>query len=110
MIFDAKDIIHKDFVPLGQTVNAAYYVNILEMAATWVLHQDKASCHISLAKCHLATSLHSPYRLDCVPVDLFLFPRFGTCLTDRRFGGIDTIQTTVTTAPNKDPVEASRSP
>ena len=28
--YDSKDIIHKEFVPTGQTVNALFYVGVLK--------------------------------------------------------------------------------
>ena len=52
--FDSKGVVHKGFVPPGQTVNAAFYVEVLErlkkrvtrirpeIANTWVLHHDNA--------------------------------------------------------------------
>ena len=30
VFFDAKGVVHKEFVPQVQTVNAAYYVDVLE--------------------------------------------------------------------------------
>jgi hypothetical protein len=29
--FDIKDIVHSEFIPQGQTVNHAYYVEILKL-------------------------------------------------------------------------------
>jgi len=54
--FDQKGIIHKEFVPPSQTVNAAFYVEILKRLRenvrwkrpdqwrnnTWLLHHDNA--------------------------------------------------------------------
>ncbi|XP_070600301.1 sterol O-acyltransferase 2-like [Erythrolamprus reginae] len=52
-----KGVVHKEFVPQGQTVNTAYYVDELErirkrvirmrehISATWQLHHDNTPCH-----------------------------------------------------------------
>ena len=110
----------QESVPQGQTVNAAYYVDVLErlrkrvirvrknIAATWVLHLDNAPSHKSLrvreflAKHNVAT-LPQPRSSSG---RLFLFPRIKTTLKGRRFDSIDAIQAAVTTALKKVPVEA----
>jgi len=57
--FDQKGIVHKEFVPPGQTVNAAFYVAVLKRLRenvrrkrpdqwqnnTWLLHHDNAPAH-----------------------------------------------------------------
>jgi hypothetical protein len=56
--FDIKDIIHFTFVPQEQTVNQAYYVEIMKWlretvrrkrpelwSNTWILHHDNAAAH-----------------------------------------------------------------
>jgi hypothetical protein len=61
IFFDIKGIVHKYFVLAGQTVNFAYYCNILRRLSEnmrrlrlehwrqnyWLLHQDNASFHTS---------------------------------------------------------------
>ena len=58
--FNSQGIVHKEFVPQGQTVNKQYYREILEwlrkrvrvwpeIADTWMLHHDNAL----LSHCHL---------------------------------------------------------
>jgi hypothetical protein len=54
VFFNAKGVVHKEFVPQGQTVNTTYYVEVLdklrnrvvhtrnEITATWQLHHDNA--------------------------------------------------------------------
>jgi len=82
-------VVHKEFVPQGQTINAAYYVDVLErlrkrvihvrknIAATWVLHLDNTPSHTSLrvreflAKHNVATLPQPPYRPDLAPADFF---------------------------------------
>jgi len=57
--FDQKGIVHKEFFPPGQTVNAAFYVEVLKRLRenvrrkqpdlwqnnTWLLHHDNAPAH-----------------------------------------------------------------
>ena len=55
--FDSHGIVKKEFAPPGQTVNKQYYREVLEwlrkrvhrvwpeIADTWTLHHDNASCH-----------------------------------------------------------------
>jgi len=54
---DSQGVVHKEFVPPGQTVNKQYYCEFLErlrkkahrvrpeIAETWMLHHDNAPCH-----------------------------------------------------------------
>ena len=60
--FHQKGIVHKQFVPPGQTVNAAFYVEVLKRLweivrrkrpdqwrnNTWFLHHDNAPAHAAL--------------------------------------------------------------
>ena len=60
--FDQKGIVHKEFVPPGQTGNAAFYVQVLKRLRenvgrkrpdqwrnnTWLLHHDNAPAHAAL--------------------------------------------------------------
>ena len=90
VFFHAKGVVHKEFVPQGQTINAAYYVDVLErlrkrvirvrknIAATWVLHLDNVPSHTSslrvrefLAKHNVATLPQPPYSPDLAPADFF---------------------------------------
>jgi len=59
--FDCQGIIHKEFVPPGQTVNQNFYREVLErlrkrvahvrpgIARTWMLHHDNAPCHTAVS-------------------------------------------------------------
>jgi len=59
--FDSQAIIHKEFVPPGQTVNQTFYREVLErlrkrvacvqpgIAHTWMLHHNNASCHTAVS-------------------------------------------------------------
>jgi len=59
--FDRQGIVHKEFVPPGQTVNQTFYQEVLErlrkrvarfqpgIERTWMLHHDNASCHTAVS-------------------------------------------------------------
>ena len=91
--FDQKGIVHKEFVPPGQTVNAAFYVEVLKRLKenvrmkrpdqwrnnTWLLHHDNAPAHAALLTLRFLTDNnitvvpHSPYSPDLAPSDFFYF-------------------------------------
>jgi hypothetical protein len=68
--FDIDGIIHKEFVPPGQTVNAKFYCDVLRRLRedmrqkrpgkwrknNWVLHHDNAPAHTALAVQHFLAS------------------------------------------------------
>ena len=115
VFFDSKGIVHKEFLPSGQTVNAAFYVEVLqrlrnrvlrvrpEIADEWILHHDNAPSHASiavkefLAKKKIPTLPQPPYSPDLAPADFFLFPRLKSCMKGRHFGTIENVQAAVTT-------------
>jgi hypothetical protein len=59
--FNCQRIIHKEFVPEGQTFNQFYYHEVLErlrkrvvrlrpsIANNWMLHHDNAPCHTAIS-------------------------------------------------------------
>jgi hypothetical protein len=60
--FDVKDTVHFEFIPQGQTVNQAYYVEILKRlreavrrkmpehwSNDWILHHDNAPAYKALS-------------------------------------------------------------
>jgi len=91
--FDSRGIVHKEFVPPGQTVNPVFYKDVLErlqkgvqlvrmdIADDWVLHHDNAPAHTALsireflAKKNIPVLPHPPYSPDLAPCDLYLFPK-----------------------------------
>ncbi|UYV82258.1 hypothetical protein LAZ67_21001480 [Cordylochernes scorpioides] len=73
--FDSSGIIHKEFVPAGQTITGEIYLKRFE---TWCLLHDNAPSHSSLivrrflAKNNVCVLNHPPYSPDLAPCDLFI--------------------------------------
>jgi len=92
----------------GQTVNAAFFVEVLErlrkrivrpaIAKSWRLHHDNAPSHTAfrvtdhLAKHNIAMVPQPPYSPDVAPADFFLFPRLKTPLKGHRHGSVEALQ------------------
>ena len=110
--FDIKGIVHKEFVPTGQTVNSGFYCEVLRRLRekvrrhrpelwreqTWLLHHDNAPAHTALltqqflAANKIPVIPHPPYSPDLAPCDFFLFPKMKLKLKGRRFDTIEEIQ------------------
>lgn len=113
--FDSKGIVHKEFVPLGRTVNQHFYVEVLdrlrkrvtrvrpEIAKTWILHHDNAPCHRAFS---VAQFLTSPYSPDMSACDFFLFPRVKQVVKGTHFESVTDIQSSVTRVLRDLPIEA----
>lgn len=60
VFFDAQGVVHKDFVPVAQTVSFNFYIKVLvrlrirvryvrrNLVDIWVLHYNNVSTHSSL--------------------------------------------------------------
>lgn len=114
--FDRRGIVHKEFVPPGQIVNARFYVEVLtrlrnritrvrpDLVGKWKLHHDNAPCHGAwivrdlLAKFGVSTLSHPPYSPDVAPPDFFLFPRIKRQLKGHRFDSVEAVQAATTRA------------
>ena len=103
--FDQKGIVHKEFVPPGHTVNAAFYVEVLKRLRenmrkkrpdlwrnnTWLLHHDNAPAHAALMTRRFLTDNnmtvvpHPPYSPDLAPSDFFLFQKLKMNLRGEDF-------------------------
>jgi len=123
-IFDNQGIVHKKFVPPGQSVNQTFYRDVLErlgkrvargrtsIAPTWMLHHDNAPCHTAvsinefLADKSIPVVRQPPYSLDLSPRDFFLFPRLKNHLKERHFSTLDNIQKSITDELKGIPAEA----
>ena len=110
--FDIKRIVHKEFVPTGQTVSSGFYCEVLRRLRekvrrhrpqlwreqTWLLHHDNAPSHSAvltnqfLAKNKIAVIPHPPYSPDLASCDFFLFPKMKLKLKGRRFDTTTGIQ------------------
>lgn len=112
--FDSQGVVHKEFVPQGETVNQHFYRKVLEnlrkrvmrvrpnIKNNWVLHHDNAPCHTAisinefLASKNIPLAPQPPYSPDLSPCDFFLFPRLKNHLKGRHFGTVVNIQMAVT--------------
>ena len=114
VFFDSRGTVHKEFVPPGQTVNHAFYKDMLErlrkrvqrvrrdIADDWVLQHDNAPAHTVLsireflAKKNIPVLPHPPYCPDLAPCDFYLFPKLKLKLKGHHFGTMENIQKIVT--------------
>jgi transposase len=110
----SRGIIHKEFLPPGQTVNHTFYKDASErlrkrvqrvrrdIADDWVLHHDKAPAHTALsigeflANKNIPTLPHPPYSPDLVPCDFYLFPKLKSKLKGHHFGTVENIRKILT--------------
>ena len=104
---DIQGIVHKEFVPPGQTVNGKFYCEVLKRLRdgirrkrpdkwkknNWFLHLDNAPSHTSFVVRQFLTSKyitviphpHRPYSPDRPHCNFFLFPKMKLRLKGRRF-------------------------
>ena len=95
--FDIQCIVHKEFVPPGQTVNGKFYCEILKLLRegirrkrpdmwkknNWFLHHDNAPAHTSLVFRQFLTSKnitvipHPSVRLTSPPATLCYSPKWN---------------------------------
>ncbi|XP_043285125.1 histone-lysine N-methyltransferase SETMAR-like [Venturia canescens] len=110
--FDSHGIIHSEFVPTGQTVNAAFYKDVLDRllkrirrirpelysSGDWFLLHDNAPSHSSilvsefLTKKSVTVIRHPPYSPDLAPADFFLFPKIKIAMKGERFQDVEAIK------------------
>jgi histone-lysine N-methyltransferase SETMAR len=104
IFFDIQSIVHKDFLPSGQTVNGKFYCEVLKRLResirrkrpdkwknNWFLHHGNAPAHTSfvvrqfLTSKNIAVISHPPYSPDLASCDFFLFPKIKLRLKGRHF-------------------------
>ena len=105
IFFDWQGVIHKEFVPEGETINAVYYKGVMERllnrirrvrqgvceSGDWLLLYDNAPSHNAtivkqfLAQRKVTVLDHPPYSPDLAPADYFLFPKVKSHLKERLF-------------------------
>ncbi|GFY31146.1 uncharacterized protein TNCV_4360531 [Trichonephila clavipes] len=116
VFFDKNGVVYLEFVPEGQTVNGAFYVEVLkrlkrrvnrvrpEISANWKLHHDNApsdTCFMvtgHLTKNGIVTIPQSPYSPNLAPADFFLFPKVKTVLKGCHHGTQDDVKRACTHA------------
>ena len=109
---DIQGIVHQEFAPEGQTVNAGFYCSVLRcmrediqrkrpelwQEGNWLFHDDNAPSHRALVTCEflaqnsIITLPHPPYSPDLAPCDFFLFPKMKLQLKGHRFDRVEKIQ------------------
>ena len=124
--FDSDGIIHKEFVPAGQTVNSAFYEEVLKWllrrihcvrpelhrTGQWMLLHDNAPVHCAirvhqfLAQRGVPVLDHPPYSPDLAPPDFFLFPCLKSIMKGAHFEDVAAIQERVTAVLRSIPKEA----
>jgi len=120
IFFDWQGVIHKEFVPEGETINAVYYKGVMERllnifqcvrpgmceSGDWFLLHDNALSHnMTIVKQFLAqwkvTVLdHPPYSPDLAPADYFFSPKVKFHLKGHLFDSILDIQKAMTSTLN----------
>jgi len=112
--FDSRGIVHKEFVPPGQTVNHAFYKDVLkrlrkrvqrvrtDIADDWVLHHDNAPAHTALSvreflvKKNIPVLSYPPYSPDLASCNFSLFSKLKLTLKGHHFGTMENVQNVVT--------------
>lgn len=110
--FDVRGVVHMEFVPPGQTVNQAFYLEVLKRLRNsvrqkrpdlwetkeWFFHHDNAPAHAALsvrqflAKNGMTPLPHAPYSPDLAPCDFFLFPRMKKDMKGHRFSDVEEVK------------------
>jgi len=112
IFLDIQGIVHKKFVPPGQTLNGKFYCEVLRQLrenvrrkrsemwknGNWLLHHNNAPAHTSLIvrefliKNNITTVPHPAYSLDLAPCDFYVFPKMKLRLKGRRFTSTEEVQ------------------
>lgn len=130
--FDAKGIICHYFLPRGETMNSATYVNIIKQKlrpaiarkrpelvgpdgeVRWQLHHDNARPHVSLETTAFLTSegvnvmRHPAYSPDLAPSDFWLYSVLKSDLRGEVFHDDEELKIAVKSALNSIPLERYR--
>ncbi len=116
LFFDSKIVIHHEYVPEGQAVNATFYIQVLDRSCKGIarvrpekwrdrklfLLHDNAHPHTAaivqqfLAKKGAAQLSHPPYLPDLSPADYFAFPKLKLELKGDQYASMEDIQKSVT--------------
>jgi len=113
---DAEGVIHREFVPEGQKVNAEFYMGVFDrllkrirrvrvakfQSSEWFLLPDNMPSHNAaivkkfLANRNVAVLHHPPYLPDLAPADYFLFPKLKFSLKGCHFQTVEEVQCALT--------------
>jgi hypothetical protein len=105
--FDKQDVIHKEFVPEGQTANSAFYVEVIgrllkrtsrvrpqfRAEGSWLLLHDNAPSHSALvvktflAKHGVVEISHPPYSPGLTSADFFSLSYGENCPQRKEVSG-----------------------
>jgi hypothetical protein len=112
VLFDKEGIVHREFVPQGQTVNHNFYIEVMRRLregvrrkrpalwafSDWLIHHDNVPARTALtvqqfqATDNMAVVPHPPCSPDLAPCDFFLFPKIKMTLKGQRFNDVEDIQ------------------
>ncbi|UYV67844.1 hypothetical protein LAZ67_5002206 [Cordylochernes scorpioides] len=111
VFFNIRGIVHCEFVPQGQTVNSAFYLEVLrrlkrriarvrtDIKDTVKLHHDNATSHTAF----IITNFLARSNTSVIP--LFLFPRLKKEMKGKHWETVENMQHHVTTFLRSIPVE-----
>ncbi len=125
--FDSKGLIHHEYVPFGQTVNATFHLSILKWLVAriccvrleycepgrWCLLHDNAKPHTVhiirqyFAKNQISILNYPLYSPDLSPPDFFLFPKVKLEMKGTFFQDVNVIHAMVTRHLKAIPIEYS---
>ena len=97
VFMDYRGVLHHEFLPEGQTVNNEYYLGVMIINNSWILHHDNAPSHNAivirehLAKNEMNTIQQPPNLPDLAPCDFFLFGRLEKPLRGTRYSTRDEV-------------------
>jgi histone-lysine N-methyltransferase SETMAR len=116
IFFNRQGVIHKEFIPEGETITAVYYKGVMERllnrirrvrrgmceSGDWFHLHDSAPSHNAtivkqiLAQRKVSVLDHPPYSPELAPADYVLFPKVKSHLKGRLFDSISDMQKAVT--------------
>jgi len=112
VFFNIRGIVHREFAPQGQTVNAGFYCSVLRRlrediqrkrpelwrAGNWMLHDDNVPSHQALvtreflAHNSIIALPQPPYSPDLAPCNFFLSLKMKLQLKGHHYDTVEEIQ------------------